>query len=347
MNDLISVIIPVYHTGLYINKCLSSVSSQTYGNLELLCVIDGDFDNSCLVMEQYTLVDDRVVAVEQNNKGQSSSRNTGKHLISGEWVTYVDSDDWIDLHMLESMLTTANCDQSDAVMCSFRKEFSDHSVDVHIFQRHLTLGRDDIKENILRRLFGPMRRELRNPQYLDLLVQNWAQLYRSDILFDIEFIDSKLIGTEDLLYQVMVYNKCMKFSYIRKPYYHYRKTNLYSITSRYRPELFKQWINQYILLADLIIKYQLEGETQIALKNRIGISVFFLLLDICTSNLSFTEKRNATAEMLRTQPYRMAVQELSTRDMRIEWRVIYFVIKKNLCSLCVIICELINAIRRL
>lgn len=96
MNEpIISVIVPVYNTAPWLRRCLDSICSQSYPNLEILCVNDGSTDNSAEILAEYAEADSRIKVFTQANAGLSAARNTGLENASGEWVTGVDSDDWL------------------------------------------------------------------------------------------------------------------------------------------------------------------------------------------------------------------------------------------------------------
>lgn len=105
---LISVIIPVYNTEPYLRKCLDSVCGQTYTNLEIICVNDGSPDGSQAILEEYAARDARVKVLVQENAGLAAARNTGLSSAHGEWVTGVDSDDWIEPDTYESAIACAD-----------------------------------------------------------------------------------------------------------------------------------------------------------------------------------------------------------------------------------------------
>ena len=92
-NPLVSVIIPVFNVESFLNECLESICNQTYDNLEIILVNDGSTDNSQLIIDNYSKVDKRIIAIKQSNKGLSAARNTGIDIARGEYLTFVDSDD--------------------------------------------------------------------------------------------------------------------------------------------------------------------------------------------------------------------------------------------------------------
>lgn len=105
---LISIIIPVYNTEKYLEKCLDSVLNQTYKNLEIICINDGSTDSSPDILQKYSEKDDRVKIINKKNSGVSHSRNVGIEQANGEWITFIDSDDYIENSLYEKFVTTLN-----------------------------------------------------------------------------------------------------------------------------------------------------------------------------------------------------------------------------------------------
>ncbi len=101
MNPLVSIIIPVYNVEKYLRKCLDSVCSQTYRNLEILCVNDGSTDGSASILEEYAAKDERIKILSQKNAGQGAARNLALNHATGEWVTGVDADDFLETDAIE------------------------------------------------------------------------------------------------------------------------------------------------------------------------------------------------------------------------------------------------------
>ncbi|MBO4230939.1 MAG: glycosyltransferase [Bacteroidales bacterium] len=117
--ELLSVIIPVYDAAKYLEECLSSIVSQDYQDLEIICVDDGSSDASGDLLEAWASRDSRVKVLHQENKGLSSARNAGLDVARGHYVSFVDADDTIDPRMYSSMVTLAEHEDLDAVGCGF------------------------------------------------------------------------------------------------------------------------------------------------------------------------------------------------------------------------------------
>ena len=104
MSAKISVIIPVYKVEQYIRQCLDSVIGQTYQNLEIILVDDGSPDGCGMICDEYAKKDSRVIVVHQENQGVSVARNVGIEMATGEWIMFVDPDDWLELECCEKVI---------------------------------------------------------------------------------------------------------------------------------------------------------------------------------------------------------------------------------------------------
>lgn len=133
-NALISVIVPVYNVENYINKCVDSILSQEYGNLEVILVDDGSSDRSGQICDDYAEKDARVVVIHQVNSGVSAARNAAIAAVRGDYVGFVDSDDFVDPDMYKVMLETAAEHGSDIVECNLHHNFPDYE-DTEIMEK--------------------------------------------------------------------------------------------------------------------------------------------------------------------------------------------------------------------
>lgn len=112
-NPKISIIVPVYNVEKYLSKCLNSLINQTLAELEILCVNDGSTDNSAKILADFAKMDSRIKVFFQENSGQSAARNLAIERATGEYLGFVDSDDWVDLDYFEKLYNTAkkyDCD---------------------------------------------------------------------------------------------------------------------------------------------------------------------------------------------------------------------------------------------
>lgn len=180
MTPLISVIIPVYNAEKYLRRCLDSVVAQTYRNLEIICVDDGSVDESGKICDQYAVRDARIKVIHQENQGLSAARNRGLDLAEGEYIAFVDSDDYILEDMHKKMLDKLLNYNVDLCMCQWQYEFSD--------------GRQVVKrKNIAPTIYG-RKTSLEFARFLymgnyenGVAVAAWNKLYRRALLDKIRF----------------------------------------------------------------------------------------------------------------------------------------------------------------
>ena len=130
-NDaLVSIIIPVYNTALYISGTLESVLRQTYQSLEIIIIDDGSADGSEKICDEYADRDHRIHVIHTQNMGLSAARNTGMHYAKGKFISFIDSDDWIEPQTVETLLETALRIKADVVAARTVIEYRDQSVHI-------------------------------------------------------------------------------------------------------------------------------------------------------------------------------------------------------------------------
>ena len=119
----VSVIIPVYNVEKYLRECLDSVINQTLKDIEIICIDDGSTDNSLSILKEYAKKDKRIKVINQENKGLSGARNTGIENATGEFIGFVDSDDWIDSNFYENLYNTAITTNSDIACAPIKRVY--------------------------------------------------------------------------------------------------------------------------------------------------------------------------------------------------------------------------------
>jgi len=114
----VSVIVPVYNAEKYLRKCLDTLVNQTLQDIEFICINDGSTDNSLIILEKYAKKDSRIKIINQSNKGIATTRNIGLENATGEYIGFVDSDDWVDENFFEKMYESAKTADADIAACS-------------------------------------------------------------------------------------------------------------------------------------------------------------------------------------------------------------------------------------
>lgn len=206
MNDLISVIIPVYKVEEYLNQCIDSVLNQTYKNLEIILVDDGSPDNCGRICDEYSLTDSRIKVIHQSNKGLSEARNAGLDIAAGEWIGFVDSDDWIHSEMYELLLRQALENDLDIVCCDYIECKSRSAADSpsEDFEVRTWDGEDVLNIFAERKIFSH---------------NVWTKLYRKHIFESNRFQPGRLY--EDYEIMPKLFSKAERAGIISIPLYYY------------------------------------------------------------------------------------------------------------------------------
>ena len=116
----VTIVIPVYNTENYLDKCLSSVVNQTFSDIKVIIVNDGSTDNSLEICKKYAVNDKRITLIDKVNEGVSIARNIGINLAEGEWIYFLDSDDFLDLNTLENLVIEAHSSDADIIQFGLR-----------------------------------------------------------------------------------------------------------------------------------------------------------------------------------------------------------------------------------
>ena len=327
MDSKISVIIPIYNAADYLRQCLDSVIKQTYHNLQIICIDAGSKDGSVKIIDEYMAGDKRIQCLHVENKGVAYSRNVGLDAAQGEYILFVDADDWIDEDTIEVALTEAKRTGAEIVMWPYCREYASKSLPKKIFRTeyHLFEG-NDVKKWIHRRHMGIIGKELSMPENADALCTVWGKLYQADLIREnhVRFTDLKEIGTyEDGLFNLYVTGYAKKVLYIQKYLYHYRRDNPNSITTKYKDRLFHQWKHLFRLMKCYIEVQQQPQYYETALNNRICLSVLGLGLNLLASDKTDREKRSELKSILRDPMYTEAFRHFDMRYLKIHWKLFY------------------------
>lgn len=322
---LVSVIIPIYNVEKYLERCLKSVLEQTYKNIEVICVNDGSPDNSQLIVNKYSH-DSRIISIIQENKGLSGARNTGLRNISGEYVMFVDSDDWLYLNCIQVAIDNALSSDLDVVMWPYTKVFKNRKEKQFVYKKTTYwLTEKNVKDGFYKDLIGPSDKLLATPHIVDSRVTAPSKLYKSNIIRNIRFIDTNLVGTEDLLFNSEVFLNVKSCGFINKELYFYNKVNESSLTSSYKPNL----INQWDLLHSKLEKISsFDSTIKVNLSNRYAVSIIGLGLNVMSAPKSFLWRRNEIRQIIYNEKYSRSLNGLSVTNMPVHWKI-FFISAKN------------------
>lgn len=243
--DLISIIIPVYNMDKYLPQCINSVLNQTHTNIEVILINDGSTDSCKEICDEYKVKDRRIVVIHKKNEGLSAARNDGLRVANGEWIGFVDADDWIEANMYEELLKAAKKNNADISVCRYFREykngieFTNHHMETWIYS-----GSNEIAKGfILDRTLAP-------------IVMN--KLYKAVVLKD-DFLFPIGRNYEDLFLSVYLIERGNVITYCNKRYYHYRQRKSSIIHSHSLKNAIDNWdarLERYHKLSSLRNEYK-------------------------------------------------------------------------------------------
>ncbi len=250
--DVVSIIIPVYNVEKYIKKCLDSVIKQTYKDIEIILVDDGSTDSSGELCDYYATIDDRVKVIHQVNSGVSVARNQGLSICTGDFITFVDPDDWIDENAIEEMLRTALVHNADIVMCEFYYHHNDGKTgktnNTRLLQDH-RYSKDEIMSDIF-----PICccRDLIEGNNTPPLMAVWNKLFARELILKFQF-HNKMTMWEDFYLVIKCLMNCNAIYYTKESYYHYRcldnsASHKFNIATFESKKLLNKLLYKYITL---------------------------------------------------------------------------------------------------
>lgn len=215
MAEKITVIVPVYNVENYLDKCLDSLVNQTYKNLEIIVINDGSTDNSGIICQEYAQKDNRIVYIEKENGGQSEARNMGLDRITGSYVTFVDSDDWVELNYVENLYKKITEYQADIAVGNYYSfNEAEGMYYFHIFGDSYY---EKVYDNVS--IFENLYESQEMKSFA--LISVWGKLYKANLVNHLRFDIGKL-GEDGYLNQ-KIYLLAEKTIYLNKGLYAYRQ----------------------------------------------------------------------------------------------------------------------------
>lgn len=229
-NILISVVVPVYNTEKYLIKCLNSILNQTYKNLQIILVDDGSTDNSGHICDEYALKDDRIQVIHKANGGLVSARKAGLKLATGEYVSNIDSDDWLEPNMYEEMLDNLLQTGADFVNTGVIYVYINKNDEIsEVFDCNFeTIVIDNPKMNV-----DIWKGFLYHYDKMFLNSYLWSKLFKRDFFISCyENLPDESNYGEDRITLTECILKCQKISFLKKCYYHYVSKRAGSYTAK-------------------------------------------------------------------------------------------------------------------
>lgn len=240
-NPLVSVIVPIYNVERYLDECLQSILSQTYENLDIILVDDESPDRCPAMCDEYANLDSRIRVIHKKNGGLGFARNTGLIIAKGEYVIFVDSDDYLAETAVETLLRYAREHDAQFVKAAFKKVDDNRTVLYNKEQPFQRFDRGGIEYELRPRMLGS------SPDKSDSIEMSvWATLYSMDIVKseNLKFDSERVIVSEDMPFNLSYLSHCNTALLIEEMIYCYRY-NPDSLTEKYVPDKFSKVVDMY------------------------------------------------------------------------------------------------------
>lgn len=223
----VSIIVPCYNVEEYIEKGLNSLVKQSLKEIEIILINDGSKDNTLNILKEYEKKDNRIIVIDKKNEGVSKARNNGLDTAKGEYIAFMDSDDWLEVDALKIMYEKAKEENYDIVACDT----------MAVYPNKKQLIKSGIEDN-----------QQNKKLMIDAYAVIWNKIYKKEILKNITF-NTNLTFCEDVLFLYQIYERVKKIASVNKPLYNYLQRKN-SLTYTYDKKLY-----QLIESQEEIIKY--------------------------------------------------------------------------------------------
>lgn len=254
---LISIIVPVYNVEVYLRRCVDSLLCQTYSNLEIILVDDGSTDNSGSICDEYSYIDKRIRVIHKENGGLSSARNAGLEIANGEYIGFLDSDDWARPEMFEFLLHIITEENSEIAQCGLTlfcegQKISEYEI------------RDVIKETTVHLSYIEAYNQLYGINVnKGINFLTWNKLYKRSLFDFIRFSEGK--NNEDIIMTSKILTLCSKISISNTPmvYYMQRKNSIMGEQKNNKFKMLSSHCYAYLDVYDYYVENHIEQKSGI------------------------------------------------------------------------------------
>ena len=291
---MISVIVPIYNSERFLDRCLNSIVGQSYDCLEIILINDGSQDASLQICYRYAQKDKRIKVFSQVNSGVSTARNNGLFYARGEYIMFVDSDDYMLPQMCEIMLNTIEMKKADLVVCGTTETWGglwapDRDVD------YQTL--DSFKKDFIEHLNS------------ELLSPPWNKIYRRELIKDM--FDASISFGEDLVFNLNYLKNCQRVSFIKSAPFYHEKANENSLVNRIYPSR----LIEIEKVHSAVVGFYESDAPKLHQKYVRDILVYFRAI-LKSQNCSKRDKR----EQLNIWASSCQLNKISFKELQINWK---------------------------
>lgn len=286
---LVSVVLPIYNVEKYMDRCINSIINQTYKNLEIILVDDGSPDNCPQKCDDWGIKDSRIKVVHKKNAGLGMARNTGIENATGDYICFIDSDDYIELDTIETCIKKLTADHSDIAIYGFKSVNNDGTINkttIPHSPKILYKGRE-VQDIFLPQLIAPIKGDW------GIIMSSWCCLYNMKLInnTNFRFVSEREIIAEDVYSLLKLYKDVSGVSVISKAFYNYC-VNDTSLTHTYRKDRCERIKHFYLESLELCKLQEYSKDVVRAMQGPYISFIIAAMKMIVKSDESLSEKMN-------------------------------------------------------
>lgn len=341
MNILLSIIVPVYKVDKFLPRCMNSLLNQTLKDIEIILVDDESPDDCPQLCEQYAKTYSHIKVIHKKNEGLGFARNTGLEVALGEYVAFIDSDDFIDPDMFENLYQYAKKNDCDVVFCGYNiyrdkqhiikcQEFPDYSV---------YKGKEQVT-NVLMNMVGA------DPSHYSdvrLLMSVWRAIYSRSIIEKnhLRFVSEREYIAEDIIFHLDFLPHCLNIGFIPQTHYYYCDNGT-SLTRSYRADRFNKEIFLYYSIKERLAKigsqqsYRNRLDRYLLMKTRVCISQQVRYINL----LGYKVSRQNIKDIINSQEVDKLLYSYPYKLLPVKHRLFFLLLKYHLYDLIIFLFKL-------
>ena len=276
-NELVSIIVPIYNAEKYLPRCIDSLINQTYENIEIILINDGSKDSSLAICNEYKLKDKRIVVVNQENSGVGKTRNRGIDLSKGEYIVFVDSDDYANTNLVETLVNEAKKNNADYVLGSISLLKDGSAIGVATLDNNIYNVKEYIENVLIKKTINYVCGAPYSKLFKSEIIKknnirfNNKLTYAEDFLFNVTYLEfaTKIVTSSEVLYNYVLFNNnsLTNINYDKSTFESFLESRIFvhkkyeDILLKIHPDLNKNIVYQ------LLVEFVLNSANYACLKN--------------------------------------------------------------------------------
>ncbi|MCH2033314.1 MAG: glycosyltransferase [Tenacibaculum sp.] len=327
----VSVIVPIYNVEKYLRRCLDSLVNQTLADIEIILVDDESPDNSKEIYKEYLAKDNRIKLVQKKNGGLGFARNSGLEIATGEFIAYIDSDDYVDVNMFKKLYDTSKSNNLDTVYCGYNN--LDDELKVHSFSEVDDLTIFSTKDEVNGVLLDMIACKPSSPLERKYRMSVWHAIYSRDLIENnrIRFCSERQFISEDIIYHIDYLSKANRIAFIPDSFYYYCY-NEDSLTKTFREDRFEKSV---ILHQELLRRFKVEGYKESVYKNRVDRFLIgyarYTIVRLSKAAISYSVKLKILKRICKDDVWN-SMKYYPVHEMPFKQKLVFYMIKYNMLN---------------